>query len=169
MVRGERRQIVYDAVLYGLGATLAELGKTQAGARLAEQIHLEFGRHLSEYLRLRGLRWLSEGPPEKIVESILRAFLEDLDFAHLEHIEPTDNKGNRAVWRDLLGHHAYEELAKKYSDPFLACPLNAAIRHELERHGYTLVVHGCESNYASNTLESWEEVRQGKRFIQQTT
>ena len=148
---------------------MAELGKTQAGARLAEQIHLEFGRHLSEYLRLRGLRWLSEGPPEKIVESILRAFLEDLDFAHLEHIEPTDNKGNRAVWRDLLGHHAYEELAKKYSDPFLACPLNAAIRHELERHGYTLVVHGCESNYASNTLESWEEVRQGKRFIQQTT
>jgi len=45
MVRDERRQIVYDAVLYGLSATLAELGNTPIGARLAEQIHLEFGRH----------------------------------------------------------------------------------------------------------------------------
>jgi len=112
---------------------------------------------------------LSEGPPEKIVESILRAFLEDLDFALLEHIESTPDKGKRAVWRDLLGHHAYEELAKKYRDPFLSCPPNAVIRHELERHGYTLVVHGCESNYAANILESWEEVRQGRRFIQETT
>ncbi len=159
---------MYDAVLYALGATLAELGKTEAGSRLAEQIHLTFGEHLSEYLRLRGLRWLSEGPPEKIVESILKTFLEDLDFARLEHIEPTENRGNRAVWRDLLGHHAYEELSKKYRDPFLSCPLNAVIRHELERHGYTLVVHGCKSNYAANILESWEEVRQGKRFLQPT-
>ncbi len=166
MGSGERRQIVYDAILYGLGATLAELGKTPDGAKLAEKIHLEFGRNIAEYLRIRGLRWETQGPPEKVVESILKTFLQELDFARLEHMEPTADKGNRAVWRDLLGHHAYEELSKKYSDPFLACPLNAVIRQELEKQGYTLVVHGCQSNYANNVLESWEEVKQGKRFIQ---
>ena len=33
----EGRELVYDAVLYGLGATLGELGKTELGARFAEK------------------------------------------------------------------------------------------------------------------------------------
>lgn len=161
----EKRRIVYDAVLYGLGATLGELAKTEAGARVAEQIHIEFGKHLASYLRLRGLSWVSEGKPEKIVESILKTFLEDLDFAKLELVEATPDKGNRAVWHDLLGHHAYEELAKTYRDPFLSCPLNAVIRYELSKQGYTLVVHGCRSSYSTNILESLEQVRKGTNFL----
>jgi hypothetical protein len=160
-----KRQTVYDAVIYVLGATLAELAKTEVRARLAEQIHIEYGKHLAEYLRRRGISWVSEGSPNTIVESIVKTFLEQLEFGVLEQIEPTPDRGNKGVWRDLLGHQAYEELSKRYKDPFLSCPLNAVIRHELEGLGYTLVVHGCASDYSCNILESWEEVRPGKRFL----
>jgi len=165
MTGGDKREIVYDAVIYGLGATLAELSRSPTGARLAEQIHLEFGKHVASYLKGRGSNWDSGGAPEKIAESIIKTFLKELDFATLESVESTPDKGKKAVWRNLLGHHAYEELSKKYPDPFLSCPLNAVIRHELERLGHTLVVHGCRSHYANNILESWEEVRPGKGFI----
>jgi hypothetical protein len=45
-----KRQTVYDAVIYALGATLAELAKTEVGARLAEQIHIELVSKLFKLL-----------------------------------------------------------------------------------------------------------------------
>ena len=41
------RELVYDAVLYGLGATLGELGKTELGARFAEELHKSVGQHMA--------------------------------------------------------------------------------------------------------------------------
>ena len=159
------RELVYDAVLYGLGAALAELAKTPEGAKQAEEIHKNFGRYIYEYLVKNGIELRKGEKPEEIVEHVVKMFVERLGFAKLELVEPTPDKGNRAVWRNILGFSAYEELAKHYPDPFLSCPLNAVIRHILEEKGYTLIVHGCKTNTADNLLESWEEIRQGTKFL----
>lgn len=161
----EGRELVYDAVLYGLGATLGELAKTEAGARIAEELHKTFGRYLTEYLRLRGITYETGVEPEKLVQRVIDVFNNKLGFAKLEEVEPTPDKGSRSVWKDLLGHQAYEELAKRYKDPFLSCPLNAVLRYELEKHGYTVVVHDCKSDFSRNILESWEEVKRGRTFL----
>ena len=97
--------------------------------------------------------------------NILKVFIEDLQFAKLEKIEDTPDRGKHGVWRELLGREAYEELAKRYRDPFLSCPLNAVIRYELDKLGYTLVVHGCSTDPSRDILESWEEVVKGTRFL----
>ncbi|HID05125.1 MAG TPA: hypothetical protein EYH45_06940 [Candidatus Caldiarchaeum subterraneum] len=159
------RELVYDSIIYGLGAALAELAKTPEGAKQAEELHKNFGRHIYEYLTSRGVELERGEKPEEVVEHIVKTFIEKLEFAELELVEPTPDKGNRAVWRNLLGLQAYGELAKRYPDPFLACPLNAVIRHILEKKGHTLIVHGCRTDLNNNILESWEEITQGKRFL----
>ena len=160
-----KRELVYDAVLYGLGATLAELAKDPSKAALAEEIHKTFGKYIYEYLKKNGIELARGGSPQEIAENIVKTFIEELNFAELELIEPTPDRGNRAVWRNLLGLRAYEELAKRYPDPFLSCPLNAVIRHVLDEKGYTLVVHGCRADSSNNLLESWEEVKEGTKFL----
>ena len=160
-----RREVVYDAVIYGLGATLGELAKTETGAKLAEELHKSFGKYLAEYLRLRGIRYERSDKPEKLVENILNMFLKELNFGKLESIKKLSDGCNWGVWQNLLGQQAYDELSKRYSDPFLACPLNAVIRYELEKMGYTLVVHGSIVDDERNVLESWEEVRKGINFL----
>lgn len=80
-------------------------------------------------------------------------------------VAPTEDRGDHAVWQDLIGTAAYEELAKFAKDPFLSCPLNAILRHELEESGHTIVVHGCATDLSQARLESWEEVRPGQRFL----
>ncbi len=159
------REVVYDAVLYGLGATLGELAKTEVGARFAEELHKSFGKHMSEYLKVKGITYAPGSTPEETVRNVLTIFLESLDFAKLEAAEPTADKGTHGVWRNLLGLPAYTELAKRYPDPFLSCPLNAVIRYELEKSGHTLKVHGCASDLAQDLLESWEAVMPGTRFL----
>ncbi len=123
------------------------------------------GSYIAEFLSKRGVDVSPGESAEETVQRIVRAFTEDLAFGRIEHAEPTPSKGTHAVWRDLLGHAAYEELAKKYLDPFLACPINAVLRAALEKHGFTLVVHGCSSDYSKNLLESWEEVKKGTSFL----
>ncbi|MDR7402543.1 MAG: hypothetical protein QN155_09980 [Armatimonadota bacterium] len=164
-VAQDGRQITYDAVLYALGALLGDLASSGVGARLAEELHREFGRHLAEYLRERGITYQTGPSPEDTARSILAMFLERLEFARLEKAEPTPDRGTHGVWRDLLGTEAYAALARRYSDPFLSCPLNAVIRYELARVGHTLRVHGCSADPARRLLESWEEVTPGLRFL----
>lgn len=159
------RELVYNAVIYGLGATLGDLAKTETGAKLVEELHKSFGKYLAEYLRLKGISYEHSDDPKKLVENILNMFLKDLDFGKLETLKQLSDGCNWGVWKDLLGQDAYDELAKKYSDPFLACPLNAVIRYELEKMGYTLVVHGSVVDHERQVLESWEEVRKGTSFL----
>lgn len=66
--------------------------------------------------------------------------------------------------QDLRGTEAYEELAKCAKDPFLSCPLDADLRHELEDPGREIVVHGCAADLSQKRLESWEEIRPGQHF-----
>jgi hypothetical protein len=161
----EGRELVYDAVLYGLGATLGELGKTELGARFAEELHKSVGQHMAEYLKTKGITYVVGTSPEESVRSILGMFLEKLDFAQLEKAEPTEQRGTHGVWRDILGLEAYAALAQKYADPFLSCPLNAVIRYELAKQGHTLRVHGCVTDVAQGVLESWEAVMPGTQFL----
>jgi hypothetical protein len=156
------REVVYDAVLYGLGAVLGELARTPVGARLAEELHMGFGRHMADYLHQKGIRYERDGTPEEVVSSVVRVFLESLDFADLEKTEPTEDRGVHGVWRGIVGLAAYTELLRKYPDPFLSCPLNAVIRYELGRAGHTLKVHGATADPEAGLLESWEEVLPGK-------
>jgi hypothetical protein len=157
----EGREVVYDAVLYGLGATLGELAKTALGARFAGELHKSIGHHLAEYLKTKGFGYDPGTSPEQSVQRILGMFLEQLDFARLEKAEPTERRGTHGVWRDILGLEAYARLAEQYPDPFLSCPLNAVIRYELAKQGHTLKVHGCATNVAHDLLESWEAVVPG--------
>jgi hypothetical protein len=159
---GHGRELVYDAVLYGLGAVLGELAESPVGARLAEDLHKGFGRHMADYLRRKGIRYKRDGAPEEVVGSVVKVFLESLDFADLEKTEPTEDRGVHGVWRGIVGLAAYAELLRKYPDPFLSCPLNAVIRYELGRAGHTLKVHGATADPEANLLESWEEVLPGK-------
>ncbi|GBC68969.1 hypothetical protein HRbin01_00659 [archaeon HR01] len=160
-----RRELVYDAVLYGLGATLGELAKTPSKAVVAEEIHRSFGKYIYEYLTKNGVELGRGETPQEITEHIVKTFIEKLDFAELELVEPTKDRGNRAVWRNLLGLRAYEELSKRYPDPFLSCPLNAVIRHILEKKGHTLIVYGCKVDSANQILESWEGIKEGTKFL----
>jgi hypothetical protein len=107
------RGLVYDAVLYGLGATLGELGRTELGARFAEELHKSVGRHMAAYLKTKGITYDPGTSPEESVRSILGMFLEQLDFAQLEKAEPTEQRGTHGVWRDILGLEAYAALAQK--------------------------------------------------------
>jgi hypothetical protein len=159
------RQIIYDAVLYALGALLGDLAASRAGALLAEDLHREFGRHLAEYLHDRGISYQTAPAPEQTVQNILTMFVERLQFARLEKAESTPDRGTHGVWRDLLGTEAYAALARRYPDPFLSCPLNAVIRYELAKVGHTLRVHGCSADLASRLVESWEEVTPGEHFL----
>jgi hypothetical protein len=161
----EGRELVYDAVLYGLGAALGELAKTELGARFAEELHKSVGQHMVEYLKTEGIAYDPGTSPEGSVQRILGMFLEQLDFARLEKAEPTERRGTHGVWRDILGLEAYARLAEKYPDPFLSCPLNAVIRYELAKQGHTLRVHGCTANVAQDLLESWEAVVPGTQFL----
>jgi hypothetical protein len=161
----EGREVVYDAVLYGLGATLGELAKTELGARFAEELHKSVGQHMAEYLTAKGITYVPGTSPEDSVRSILGMFLEQLDFARLEKAEPTEPRGTHGVWRDILGLEAYGRLAKKYPDPFLSCPLNAVMRYELAKQDHTLRVHSCTTDVAQGLLESWEAVVPGTRFL----
>jgi hypothetical protein len=161
----EGRELVYDAVLYGLGAALGELGKTELGARFAEELHKSVGQHMAAYLTTKGITYVAGTSPEESVRSILGMFLEQLDFAQLEKAEPTEQRGTHGVWRDILGLRAYAALAQEYTDPFLSCPLNAVIRYELAKQGHTLRVHGCTSDVAQDLLESWEAVVPGTHFL----
>lgn len=159
------RELVYDAVLFGLGAALGDLASSDVGARLAEELHKSIGRHLAEYLRARGVTYEAAADPEETVKNVLTMFLEQLDFAELEETEQTPERGTHASWRRILGLKAYAELEKRYPDPFLSCPLNAVIRSELEATGHTLKVHGCASDLAGGLLESWEAVIPGTHFL----
>lgn len=159
------RELVYDAVLYGLGATLGELARTELGARFAEELHKSVGQHMAEYLKTKGITYVSGASPEESVRSILGMFLEQLDFAQLEKAEPTEQRGTHGVWRDILGLQAYARLAEKYPDPFLSCPLNAVIRYQLAKQGHTLRVHGCATDVTHDLLESWEAVVPGTHFL----
>jgi hypothetical protein len=159
------RELVYDAVLYGLGATLGELARTELGARFAEELHKSVGQHMAEYLKTKGITYAPGASPEESVRSILGMFLERLDFAQLEKAEPTEQRGTHGVWRDILGLAAYARLAERYPDPFLSCPLNAVIRYQLAKQGHTLRVHGCATDVAEDLLESWEAVVPGTHFL----
>jgi len=161
----EKRELIYDAVLYGLGATLGDLAKDPLRSHLAEEIHRSFGKYVYEFLRKNGVELDARDTPQETVEHIVKTFIEKLNFAVLEHVEPTEERGNRAVWRDLLGLRAYAELSHLYTDPFLSCPLNAVIRHALEPKGYTLIVYGCRADLDRGLLESWEGIREGTRFL----
>jgi hypothetical protein len=99
----EGREVVYDAVLYGLGATLGELAKTELGARFAEELHKSVGQHMAEYLTAKGITYIPRTSSKDSVRSILGMFLEQLDFARLEKAEPTERRGTHGVWRDILG------------------------------------------------------------------
>jgi hypothetical protein len=159
------RELVYDAVLYGLGATLGELARTELGARFAEELHKSVGRHMAEYLKTKEITYAPGASPEESVRSILGMFLEQLDFAQLEKAEPTEQRGTHGVWRDILGLAAYAQLAERYPDPFLSCPLNAVIRYQLAKQGHTLRVHGCATDVPKDLLESWEAVVPGTHFL----
>ena len=159
------RELVYDAVLYGLGATLGELARTELGARFAEELHKSVGQHMAEYLKTKGITYTPGASPEESVRSILGMFLDKLDFAQLEKAEATEQRGTHGVWRDILGLAAYAGLAERYPDPFLSCPLNAVIRYQLATQGHTLRVHGCATDLAGDRLESWEAVVPGTHFL----
>ena len=161
----EGRELVYDAVLYGLGATLGELAKTELGARFAEELHKGVGQRMAEYLKSKGITYDPGTSPEESVRSVLGMFLERLDFAQLEKAEPTEQRGTHGVWRDILGLEAYATLAQQYADPFLSCPLNAVIRYELAKQDHTLRVHGCTADLTQDLLESWEAVVPGTHFL----
>jgi hypothetical protein len=75
------RDLVCDAVLYGVGATLRELAKTEVGARFTEELHKAVGRYMAEYLREKQITYQIEASPEETVKSILGMFVERLDFA----------------------------------------------------------------------------------------
>ncbi len=122
------RDVVYDGVLYAVGAALGELAASEVGQRLAEELHKSVGRHLAEYLGKQGVSYDTGATPEDTVRNILTVFLEQLDFAELEKTEGTPDRGVHGVWRRIMGLPAYAELAVKYPDPFLSCPLNAVIR-----------------------------------------
>lgn len=160
-----RRDLVYDAVLYGLGAALGDLGRSQVGAALAEELHKAIGRHIAEFLSGRGLSYEVGATPEETAKAIIGLFVEELDFAHLEGTEATEDRGVYGRWRNILGLAAYGELEREYPDPFLSCPLNAVIRYELERQGHTIKVHGSATRLEEGLLESWEEIRPGTRFL----
>ncbi len=162
---GQRRDLVYDALVYGLGATLGELANNPTGAAVAEELHKAIGRHISEFLARRGITYEVGDVPEDVARNIIGVFVDRLDFAVLEGTEPTDDRGVHGTWRDILGLAAYAELERDFADPFLACPLNAVIRYELEKLGYTVEVHGSESRPEEGVLESWEEIRPGIRFL----
>lgn len=159
------RQLVYDGVLYGVGATLAELARSGDSQRLAEELHKSIGRHLAAYLSAHGVGYDTGETPEDTVRKIMSMFVNQLDFAELESTEATPDQGVHGVWRSILGLGAYAQLADHYPDPFLSCPLNAVIRSELDQAGHTLRVHGAAANLSEDLLESWEEVQSGRHFL----
>lgn len=161
----QRRDLVYDAVLYGLGAALGDLARSEVGAALAEELHKAIGRHIAEFLSRRGVTYEVGSTPEETAKAIIGVFVEQLDFARLEGTEPTEDRGVHGLWRNILGLSAYGELEREYPDPFLSCPLNAVIRYELERQGHTIKVHGSATHLEQGLLESWEEIRPGTRFL----
>ncbi|MFQ5524189.1 MAG: hypothetical protein ACE5F5_11535 [Acidimicrobiia bacterium] len=161
----QHRDLVYDAVLYGLGVALGDLARSDIGAALAEELHKAIGRHIAGFLARRGITYDVGTSPEDTAKAVIGVFVEHLDFARLEGTEPTEDRGVHGTWRDILGLSAYAELEKEYPDPFLSCPLNAVIRYELEKQGHTIKVHGSQSYPDRGVLESWEEIRPGTRFL----
>jgi hypothetical protein len=161
----QRRDLVYDAVLYGLGAALGDLAKSEVGASLTEELHKAIGRYIAEFLARRGITYEVSPIPEETAKAIIGVFVEQLDFADLEGTEATEARGVHGTWRNILGLSAYAELEKEHPDPFLACPLNAVIRYELEKQGHTIKVHGSQTDLDQGILESWEEIRPGTRFL----
>lgn len=160
----EGHELVYDAVLYGLGAALGDLARSETGARVAEELHKSFGRHLADYLREQEVTYEVGENPAETVGNVLGMFLEQLDFAELAGTEDTD-RGTHATWQHILGLGAYAALEERYPDPFLSCPLNAVIRAELEAQDHTLAVNGCASDIGRDLLESWEAVVPGTHFL----
>jgi len=161
----QQRDLVYDAVLYGLGAALGDLAKSQVGAALAEELHKSIGSHIARFLARQGITYQVGTSPEETAKAIIGVFVERLDFAELEGTEPTEDRGVHGTWRNILGLSAYAELEKEYPDPFLSCPLNAVIRYELNKQGHTIKVHGSQTDIERGILESWEEIRPGTRFL----
>lgn len=161
----KQRELVFDGLVYGLGATLSELARSAEGQRLAEDLHKTIGGYLAEYLTRHGTVYDTGATPDDTVRNIVAAFTDQLDFAALEGTESTPDQGVHGSWRSILGLSAYAELAARYPDPFLGCPLNAVIRYELDKAGHTLTVHGARAHVSEDLLESWEEVRPGRSFL----
>lgn len=58
-----KRELIYDAVLYGLGAALNGLAQSELGKRIAEGVHKSFGRYTAEYPGERGSTGMPRGVP----------------------------------------------------------------------------------------------------------
>lgn len=100
------RELVYDAVLYGLGATLGELAKTELGARFAEELHKSVGQRMAEYLKAKGIAYDPGTSPEQSAQRILGVFLEQLGFSpgwrrpsRPSGAAPTGSGGTSSGWR----------------------------------------------------------------------
>lgn len=58
-----KRELIYDAVLYGLGAALNGLAQSELGKRIAEEVHKSFGGTRPSTSGERGSTGMPRGVP----------------------------------------------------------------------------------------------------------
>jgi hypothetical protein len=105
----KRRELLYDAIIYGLGITLSEYGSVPR-----EDLMRNVGRNIKRYLEGKGVEFKGGKSPDEMVDNIAKAFLE-LGFAKQLEVKK-DGKYIRTRWEDLLGKEAYKQLYDEIKD-----------------------------------------------------
>jgi len=142
------QQALYEAVLYAYGRAFAKYDPFAY-----EVLIKEVGKELLAYLRQAGYPFVETGAFSD-VEGVLKFFVEQGFVEQLE-VKPAE-VGNHYLWHGLLGQDAYELLQETTSNPFLSCPLNAAMLYLAQQHGKTLKLYGKTFDREQRLVESHE-------------
>jgi hypothetical protein len=143
--------VLYEAMLYGLGRTLALYDP--ASVRVLVR---EMGRRIREYFEESGYHLAGGNTATEMIENIVGFFV-----SHgFVDIEPLGQEKNvvHAMWYGILGLPAYERLNAAGGATFISCPLNAVISDALATLGKELVLREKRFYPERRAIESWEEI-----------
>jgi signal transduction histidine kinase len=147
----EFRDVLYEAVIYGLARTLS-LYDPQSVRLLVR----EMGRRIREYLEELGYHVGGGETLNEVVEQTVAFFVSN-GFVDLELVS-WDNDVIRARWHRLLGLRAYQRIVAAGGETFISCPLNAILHDSLEPFGKELSVLRKEFDLEASLVESWEAI-----------
>lgn len=153
---GEFRNILYNAIIYGLGMVLSKYD-----AFSAESMTRDLGRYIREYLENEDIKIATGKTPEETQQKIIHLFADKGFVKNLKMQKKGDGKFC-VKWEGLLGIEAYHKLFSETKNPFISCPLNAVLLDVLEEQDRTLRIHDLRFDMASKTAETVEELKPKK-------
>jgi PAS domain S-box-containing protein len=144
--------LLYEAIIYGLGAALHKYGGFYADLMAGD-----IGRGIISYLARKGVS-LDEGTTAMETVKNIAATFARLGFGEMLEGELTPEGELRARWKGLSGRDAYEELYRETGDPFLSCPLYLVLEAALARHGARLKLQQVKFETREDVVESIEQI-----------